>query len=597
MPVHQERNGAEPIERHTMAAALDLRRMLAQPPGKASGTPETTFRERLSGAVEAVRRGTSARPELLLIPQDLRTADPGFFAELAAGTMGLAGATVQIDGTSPFRVAPPSQAWQAALLGFSWLSDLRAANLGDAQALALRTVDDWIAQGRPEDSVDWTAGIAARRLMSWLANAGMLVESGSPAAYDRFMIACVLHMKRLPRLAAAARGEQKLTAYIALLTGSLCLSDQEAALSASLRGLEAELGRQILDCGGHISRQSGVLVELMLDLLPLKQCFIARDLVPPPWLLGVMRKMTPMLRHMQLGDRRLARFNGMSATGVDRLATALSYDAGAPDGADLSQTSRYFRLRRRGTIVLLDGGVPPPPEYARQAHAGALSFEMSSGDSLIFVNAGAPGPADEGWRSQARGTPAHTALVLNETASSRLVREGGKPAVLTGPATVEAKLVEPGDGAIEIQSLHDGYQDQFGMVHARTLRLSPHGDRLSGVDRIYQPQRIAPAGRADRSYGVHFHVHPQARLRYLPDAGAAEIDLRNGETWRFVAHGAKLAIEDSLFLATFTGPLRGVQIVLRGHAFEDTQVRWSLERVPSHTGPSLADGGDQDADG
>ena len=580
-----------------MAVAFDFRRKRSFPARPDDEGQAASFRERLAGAVDTVRRGNAARPELLLIPQDLRTADPGFFAELAAGTMGLAGATVQIDGTSPFLVTPPSQAWQAALLGFSWLSDLRAANLGEAQALARRTVDDWIAQGRTDDAADWTAGIAARRLMSWLANAGMLVESGSPAAYDRFLVACDLHMRRLPKLAAVARGEQKLTAYIALLTGSLCLSDHEAALSVSLRGLEAELGRQILDCGGHISRQSGVLVELMLDLLPLKQCFIARDLVPPPRLLAVMRKITPMLRHMQLGDRRLARFNGMAATSVDRLATALSYDAGAPDGADLSLPSRYFRLRRRGTIVLMDGGVPPAPEYARQAHAGALSFEMSSGDSLIFVNAGAPGPADESWRSQARGTPAHTALVLNETASSRLIREGGKPAVLTGPATVEAKFVEPGDGAIEIQSLHDGYQDQFGMVHARILRLSAHGDRLSGIDRIYQPQRIAPAGRADRNYGVHFHVHPQARVRYLPDAGAAEIDLRNGETWRFVAHGAKLAIEDSLFLATFTGPLRSVQIVLRGHAFEDTQVRWSLERVPSHPGPLLADGGDQDADG
>ena len=579
-----------------MAAAFDLRRTLRPPPGAAEDSQDVSFRERLTGAVDAVRRGHAARPELLLIPQDLRTADPGFFAELAAGTMGLAGATVQIDGTSPFRVTPPSKAWQAALLGFGWLSDLRAANLGDAQALALRTIDDWIGQARPNDAADWTAGIAARRLMSWLANAGILVESGSPAAYDRFMMACELHMQRLPRLAAAAHGEQKLTAYIALLTGSLCMSDQEAALNLSLRGLEAELGRQILECGGHISRQSGILVELMLDLLPLKQCFVARDLVPPPRLLGVMRKITPMLRHMQMGDRRLARFNGMPATSVDRLATALAYDAGTPDVADLSASSRYFRLRRRGTIVLLDGGVPPPPDYARQAHAGALSFEMSSGDNLIFVNAGAPGPADESWRAQARGTPAHTALALNETASSRLVRDGGKAPILVGPPTVEAKLVEPGDGAIEIQSLHDGYQEQFGMVHARVLRLSAQGDRLSGIDRIYQPQRIAPAGRADRSYAVHFHVHPQARVRYLPDAGAAEIDLRNGETWRFVSHGAKLAIEDSLFLATFTGPLRSVQIVLRGHAFEDTQVRWSLERVPSYPGPSLADGdGDLDA--
>ena len=40
-----------------------------------------------------------------------------------------------------------------------------------------------------------------------------------------------------------------------------------------------------------------------------------------------------------------------------------------------------------------------------------------------------------------------------------------------------------------------------------------------------------------------------------------------------------------LFFASFTGPLRTVQIVLRGHAFVDSQVRWSLERMEGQAAP------------
>ncbi len=545
----------------------------------------------LSGAFDALR-SAPGRPELLLIPQDLRTADPSLYAELAAGTMGLAGATADIDGRSPFRVDPPTPAWQAALLGFGWLSDLRAAQSADAQSLARQSVNNWIAEARPLRSLDWSPAIAARRLMSWLTNAGLLLEGAPADSYDRILTSCEAHMANLSELAPKAAGMPRLLTHMALLMGAMCITDQEQRLRAALRGLEAELERQILPHGGHISRNPAVLVELMLDLLPLKQCFIARDMEPPTGLIDVLRRMTPMLRHLQLGDRSLARFNGMAATEIDKLATVLSYDSGESlqiRALDLSLASRYLRLVRRGTTLLMDGGAPPPKELSVEAGAGALAFEMSSNGCLVIVNAGAPTPADQDWRLQSRGTAAHSTLVLNEAASSRIVddpRDPDAPPRLLGPSAVEAKIVEPGDGAIEIQGQHNGYMDRFGMMHGRIVKLSAQGDRLSGLDRIHQPQRLVLAGHADRTFAIHFHLHPQAKVRFGDDPETAEIALRNGETWRFSARGTKLGLEDGLFFANFAGPLRTVQIVLRGHAREDTQVRWKLERLATEPAPT-----------
>ena len=525
-------------------------------------------------------------PELVLIPQDLRTADPSFFAELSAGTMGLAGATASIDAGSPFRVEPPTREWRAALLGFGWLSDLRASNLPDAYALARRTVDDWLAQDRPNEAPDWAHAIAARRLIAWLSNAGMLVEGASPEAYDRFMRGCELHMRRLLALSTHDKDPALLTAHIALVMGCLCLSDQEQRYGPALSALQTGLTRQILPHGGHVSRHPGVPVELMLDLLPLRQCFMAREQKPPAWLADAMHRMVPMLRHLQLGDRGLARFNGMAATEVDRLATVLSYNAGEPAPGLPCAASGYVRLSRRTTAVLLDGGQPPPPEFSAEAHAGALSFEMSAGPHLIVVNAGAPGPAAQAWRRQSRGTPAHSTLLVNDTASARLVKDGSETAtareLLTGPSNVEVKYVELGDGAVEVQCVHNGYQHRFAMLHARVLRLSPQGDKLSGIDRVFQSQRGAAAStsRGGHTYSIHFHIHPEARVRYGTEPATAEIELRSGEVWTFSAFGSKLSLEDSLYFASFTGPTRTVQIVLRGHVLADTQIRWTLERKP-----------------
>ena len=72
--------------------------------------------------------------------------------------------------------------------------------------------------------------------------------------------------------------------------------------------------RQILPDGGHISRNPGALIELLVDLLPLRTAFTARNIAPPPALLNAIDRMMPMLRFFRHGDGNFALFNGMGPT-------------------------------------------------------------------------------------------------------------------------------------------------------------------------------------------------------------------------------------------------------------------------------------------
>ena len=73
----------------------------------------------------------------------------------------------------------------------------------------------------------------------------------------------------------------------------------------------------MLPDGGHISRNPGVLIELLLDLLPLRQAFAARNMAPPPALNNAIDRMMPMLRFFRHGDGNFALFNGMGPTPID----------------------------------------------------------------------------------------------------------------------------------------------------------------------------------------------------------------------------------------------------------------------------------------
>ena len=78
----------------------------------------------------------------------------------------------------------------------------------------------------------------------------------------------------------------------------------------------------MLPDGGHASRNPGALIELLLDLLPLRQAFAARNVPPPAALNNAIDRMMPMLRFFRHGDGNFALFNGMGPTphrsGLDR---------------------------------------------------------------------------------------------------------------------------------------------------------------------------------------------------------------------------------------------------------------------------------------
>ena len=527
--------------------------------------------------------GPAVADELLIVPQDLRTPDPSLFEELAAGQLGLGGAIVDLNGHSPFALVPPSAAWARELNGFGWLRDLRAANSDAAHGMARQLVADWLTRSASTFARTDEHAVIARRVMSWIAHAGLILEGASPRAYEVTTDSLGLQIQHLATSwHDAPSGYDRLLSLTALVLADLCVAGHDKQLRRMQRLFSDELNRQILRDGGHISRNPGTPIEVLLDLMPLRQCYVARGREPPVALVQAITRMIAFLKAMRLGDGGLARFNGMGRTEADALATVVAYDT-APDAAPPAMTdSRYVRLHHRQTVLIMDVGLPPPLELAGQAHAGCLAFELSSGTSLIFANCGAPGQAHETMRAASRATASHNTLCLAERSSSRLVKArlfekwaGAAPIRQLGEVRCSVAATPEGS---TVQARHDGYAQKFGMRHMRHLHLSTDGSRLAGEDRLGPPSGTKRDVR-DLPFAIHFHVHPEATCRRGETPNSALVETADGATWRFTADGATLVLEQSFDYAHYSGPRLSQQIVLRGTSPGETSVTWRLERV------------------
>ena len=548
---------------------------------------------RVSGGSVAVTRLWPGRTDRLIIaPHDLRTADATRAAEIYAGRFVFAGKIVTCHGRSIFDLEPPSEDWEVALLGFGWLRHLRAADTALTRANARSLVDDWISNPLHRRAVGRRADVMARRVMSLLSQAPLVLGDTDGKFYRRYLRGLSREIRYLRySMLDIPDGVPRLQVLIALCYASLCLANQARHIRTATRKLSEELQRQILPDGGHISRNPGALIELLIDLLPLRQTFAARNIAPPPALLNAIDRMMPMLRFFRHGDGSFALFNGMSSAPSDLLATLLAYDDshGTPM-ANMPHTG-FQRLDAGTMTVIMDTGPPPPASVSHDAHAGCLSFELSSGPSRIVINCGMPSTGRDSWRPFARSTLAHSTLACHDTSSCQFVELSamkrllkGAP-VISGPTNVESYREAVANGLL-LTASHNGYLARFGVVHRRVLMIAQDGSRIDGEDTL-SPAPGARIKGTETDYTLRFHLHPSVKASRLSDGRGVMLVLPNRDVWTFEALDDKVEVEDSVFLAGNDGPRRTAQIVIRQDSRHAPSVRWTFVRSAAAAVPAI----------
>lgn len=534
--------------------------------------------------------GVRARtPErLVIVPPDMRTSDATIADDIYAGYFVFGGRALATGGRSPFALEPPSQVWSDILHGFSWLRHLRAADTALARANARALVDEYLREAhmpavkKPE--------VAARRVISFLSQSPLIVEGADHVFYQRFMRGLARDLRICARaVRGAPRPLVRLNCAIALAYAGLCCEGCATMGRGATKILKRELDAQILADGGHVGRNPRVVLDLLLDLLPLKQVYLARGVDPPEALIRAIDRMPPMLRLLRHGDGTLSHFNGMGSTPVDHLTTLLFYDESRASPLQRGLISGYERLEAAGLVLVADVGAPPPPFVAHEASAGCLSFELTSGEARIVVNLGAPRDRTDPIAQAARATAAHATLSLDRASSARFASDAKGlsrlPAawlrrrigdlLVEGPSDPTVERPEP----LRLKARHDGWAKAFGVLHERRLVLQPDGERLSGED-LLLPAR---GGLPPLPAVVRFHLHPSVRASRAQNGRVVLLGLANGESWQFVletrAEGLEARLDDSLYLSATDGARKSRQIVVAFDTGTTPKLAWRFERL------------------
>jgi hypothetical protein len=490
--------------------------------------------------------------------------DPALGAKLIKGELDVGG-TVQPLAPGGWTDPSGSPVIRSVANGFTWLRDLRALGSDAARLRARALVADWIAHP-PSDPIAHRPDVAGARITAWLGHYDFFAATADDAFRQRLMARLVADSRTLAAsLPAEELDARAMTAMKGLFAAAVTLREHTGLMTRALRFLPQEIARQILPDGCHAERSPAAQLSALQDLTEIRALLQASQTPPPQALAGTIERMALALRLMRHGDGGLCLFNGSREETGALLDLVLTQAGRGGRGPTALTDGGFHRMQAGRSVIIVDCGAPAAPGLDRFAHAGTLSMELSVGRDRLIVNCGAFIAGPPAWRDASRSTAAHSTLVIGDHNSSELNPEG----LGRRPVVVEAQRQEAA-GAHWLDVSHDGWRRSFGAVHRRRLYMAESGEDIRGEDLI---EAIEP-----QSFTLRFHLHPDVQASVQQDGGTVLLRLRSGGFWRLRADGARLTLEETIYLGG-TEPRRSEQIVLTGFADGPQQVKWALSKV------------------
>lgn len=438
------------------------------------------------------------------------------------------------------------------LYNLHYFDDLNSFGCYSRKKLQLHWVNKWIEDNPATDGGNgWEAYTLSLRIVNWSKAFLSGLETNGKILNSLAQQADFLSQDLEKHLL----GNHYFVNLKALLFAGCYLQGKEADkwLAIGLKDFEKELKEQVLSDGGSFELTPMYHAIMLTDLLDLYNLFTAFPSRVPTNLVELTKqsiiKMFGWLEIMSLGDDKVSFFND-SAFGIAPENNILREYAGKLGfkikqlevpieklAAHNLQNSGYVSVKSSNMSLIADLAPVGPSYIPGHAHADSLSFELSLGDSRVFVNSGTSlyGMSDE--RLRQRGTSAHNTVEIN-TKNSSEVWSGFRVA---RRATIGNRVIGnvTQDQKVQFSAAHNGYKKQgIDCIHHRVWNVS-----LTNcvIDDVLKGSFKSATG--------YLHLHPDVEVISAQDNRCTliindyEIDIE--------ATGAKLAVEESTWHPEF----------------------------------------------
>ena len=241
---------------------------------------------------------------------------------------------------------------------------------------------------------------------------------------------------------------------------------------------------------------------------------------------------------------------------------------------DKFDTSGYTVFKKKNVILAMDTGSNPGKNYSENYQSGPLSFEIIYKEKKIFCNCGYHQNLNHKLNQISRSTAAHNTLVLNNTSVTNFRKNIDGSIKNKGNFHILNKNVVFEKNYWLIKGSHDGYLNEFGVIHERSLEFYPEKNKLIGQDTLNKKNNFKST-----NFEIRFHLMPNSKVTKTQDNRTVLIELENSG-WRFYTNFGSINVETGLYFGNKNSFVENQNIYIAGSTENVTEnIKWEITKI------------------
>ena len=222
----------------------------------------------------------------------------------------------------------------------------------------------------------------------------------------------------------------------------------------------------------------------------------------------------------------------------------------------------------------MDTGPCPEKKFSNNYQAGALSFEIISGDKKLICNSGYFQNYKHQLNDLSKSTAAQSTLIIDNRSSCKLRKQGNNHSIIEHGLKINNKSIVYEKNYWCIRASHDGYSRQYGIIHDRQIEFFPEHNKFIGIDKLIKKKKFKST-----NFEIRFHLEPNIKTMKTQDNKSIFIELEN-EGWKFTSDGHTVNIETGLYFGKKNLYIENQNIFISGMTQNENQtIKWELIKI------------------
>ena len=154
-----------------------------------------------------------------------------------------------------------------------------------------------------------------------------------------------------------------------------------------------------------------------------------------------------------------------------------------------NEVAGYSILKNKKIALIMDIGPSPEKKFSNDYQAGALSFEIISGDKKLICNSGYFQNYKHQLNDLSKSTASQSTLIIDNQSSCKLRKQGNKHSIVENGLKITNKSIIYQKNYWNIKAAHDGYAKQYGIIHDRQIEFFPENNKFIGIDKLIKKKK------------------------------------------------------------------------------------------------------------